>query len=180
MMKSWMSGILLTLSLLAFNAYAQAQTAATAQPSQVILPPLPPPGPTTAPISNPPSHQTVAQTVTQLLPAGPNNALNPQAVTPAQAMNDPTTEEHYFEESTYGTARDPAFENMLKKMYPMSPEQIAALREAHETTQRAMEAPAQPVPKPTVTSQSVIWHLASVTTGFALIYRLCFISSFCR
>jgi intracellular multiplication protein IcmK len=85
-----------------------------------------------------------------------NNANNPnQGITPQQAFRDPVTEEEYFSESTYGTVKDPAFENMLKKMYPMSPEQIHALRDAHETTQRAMSAPAQPVPTPTVTSQTV-------------------------
>ncbi len=88
---------------------------------------------------------------------GANNAANANAkpATPAEAYKDPIVEEQYFQESTYGTVKDPAFENMLKKMYPMSPQQIEALRQAHETTQRAIAAPAQPVPEPTLTSQSV-------------------------
>ncbi|MFA6037385.1 MAG: DotH/IcmK family type IV secretion protein [Legionellales bacterium] len=136
MMKLWTAGLFLLLFLLSVAfAQAQAQLPQHLPGTQVTLPPL-------ANMQNAQNNQNA------------QNAKQP-AITPAQAMKDPVVEEHYFEESTYGTAKDPAFENMLKKMYPMSPEQIQALREAHETTQRAMEAPAQPVPKPTVTSQSV-------------------------
>jgi intracellular multiplication protein IcmK len=164
MVRQWITGVL-SLTLLVSSAYAQTQIQPQSQPtqgtanvapSQVLLPPLPN---TTTSTEQSAAHNTgIDKTVNHLLhPQAqhlPGNSQQPK-ITPTQALNDPKTEEHYFEESTYGTAKDPAFENMLKKMYPMSPEQIQALREAHETTQRAMEAPAQPVPKPTVTSQSV-------------------------
>ncbi len=173
MIKQWTSCIL-SLTLLVTVAYAQTQVPmqgqpnmqanptvnaqtpanATAAPSQVLLPPLPGETQTT-------TTTTTTKSIENLIPANAQNIGNQvvhpqqQPVNPQQAFRDPNTEAEYFTESTYGTAKDPAFENMLKKMYPMSPEQIAALREAHETAQRAMEAPAQPVPKPTITSQSV-------------------------
>ncbi|MGA2655868.1 MAG: DotH/IcmK family type IV secretion protein [Gammaproteobacteria bacterium] len=158
MIRLWITGII-SLILLLSVAYAQAQP--PVQAAQVNLPPL-------ANTQIPPSNMN------------PHNAANAvankqPAITPQQAMNDPQTEEHYFEESTYGTAKDPAFENMLKKMYPMTPEQIQALRQAHETTQRAMEAPAQPVPEPTVTSQSV--SLAPGTTPPVLRLSTGYVSS---
>lgn len=152
------------------QAQTQANPSATATPGQILLPPLPLPEKGL----NQPHQANTNTAVRDMNPLAQNSqiladnksattqaqnqanaATKPPAVTPTQAFNDPRTEEQYFTESTYGTARDPAFENMLKKMYPMSPEQIQALRQTHETTQRAMEAPAQPVPKPTVTSQSV-------------------------
>jgi intracellular multiplication protein IcmK len=166
--------LIVHLVLLMVALQAQAQTQAV---EQVNLPPLPNTANTAAttvqaqppilpPTRNNTPEQTAAQTVGHLInthagnAAHAGNATNNGAqqqppVTPAQAMHDPLTEGEYFSESTYGTVRDPAFENMLKKMYPMSPAQIAALRETHETTQRAMNAPAQPVPTPTVTTQVV-------------------------
>ncbi len=65
--------------------------------------------------------------------------------------------------STFGTARDPVFQNMIKKMYPMSPEQIQSLREADLNTQRAI-AGAAPVdtPTPTLSSQTVSLSPGSV------------------
>lgn len=171
--------ILIAATAMLFTLIAQAQTSATGTApttNQVLLPPLPGdvPAATTVqghnqntiqhrPYNQNQSHNP-AQTLGNLVShnahaANPNatnnNAGNLPAVTPSQAFRDPETEEVYFGESTYGTVKDPAFENMLKKMYPMSPEQIQALRQAHETTQRAMAAPAEPVPTPSVTSQVV-------------------------
>jgi intracellular multiplication protein IcmK len=49
---------------------------------------------------------------------------------------------------------DPVFENVVKKQFPLTPEQITKLREVMQDTQRAAGAPLAP-PTPTVSSQTV-------------------------
>ena len=55
---------------------------------------------------------------------------------------------------TFGTVNDPAFQNVLKKQFPLTPDQIIRLREVMQDTQRATGAPLQP-PTPTVSTQTV-------------------------
>jgi intracellular multiplication protein IcmK len=57
-------------------------------------------------------------------------------------------------QSTFGTVNDPVFENVVKKQFPLTPEQITKLREVMQDTQRAAGAPLAP-PTPTVSSQTV-------------------------
>jgi len=56
---------------------------------------------------------------------------------------------------TFGTVYDPAFQNMTKKQFPLTPQQIKALRQIFQATQRASVAPIE-VPTPTVSTQNVI------------------------
>jgi len=56
---------------------------------------------------------------------------------------------------TFGTVYDPAFQNMTKKHFPLTPAQIKALRQIFQATQRASAAPIE-VPTPTVSTQNVI------------------------
>ena len=57
-------------------------------------------------------------------------------------------------QSTFGTVNDPVFENVVKKQFPLTPDQITKLREVMQDTQRAAGAPLAP-PTPTVSSQTV-------------------------
>ncbi len=57
--------------------------------------------------------------------------------------------------SVYGTVEDPAFQETTGQMYPLSPEQIQALRGVHESTQRAIATPPDTPPRPMVSSQSI-------------------------
>lgn len=55
---------------------------------------------------------------------------------------------------TFGTVNDPAFQNVLKKQFPLTPEQILKLKEVMQDTQRAAATHLQP-PTPTVSTQTV-------------------------
>lgn len=67
------------------------------------------------------------------------------AATPQVQLIDPTL---------FGTTQDPAFQNMTTKMFPMTPDQIAALRQVYESTQSAIAMPPAS-PKPMLSSQTV-------------------------
>ncbi len=56
--------------------------------------------------------------------------------------------------SQFGSVNDPAFQNVLKKQFPLTPDQILRLREVMQDTQRATATPLQP-PTPTVSTQTV-------------------------
>jgi len=62
---------------------------------------------------------------------------------------------------TFGTIDDPAFQNIIKKTFPLTPEQIAALHLILQEHQRAAAAPADS-PTPTLSTQTVV--LAPGTT----------------
>jgi len=57
--------------------------------------------------------------------------------------------------NTFGTVFDPAFQNMTKKQFPLTPQQIKALRQIFQATQRASVAPSE-APTPTVSTQNVV------------------------
>jgi intracellular multiplication protein IcmK len=57
--------------------------------------------------------------------------------------------------SLFGTLQDPAFQNMTGKMFPMTAEQIRALRDVAEATKRITAEPARIPPRPLVSSQTV-------------------------
>ncbi len=61
----------------------------------------------------------------------------------------------FVDPSLLGTIEDPAFQNMTGRMYPMTPDQIKALRGVHEETQRAIATPPDIPPRPVVSSQNV-------------------------
>lgn len=116
----------------------------------------------------PPQAQANPNETVSIVPAElPNESLPPPvSATTSGTLNPATTPNNPFATapnaattqapSTFGTPADPAFQNMTKKMYPMSPSQIRALRDLDLKTQRAI-AGADPVdtPTPTLSSQSV-------------------------
>lgn len=55
-----------------------------------------------------------------------------------------------------GTAEDPAFQGMASKIFPMSPDQIQALRQIQDQTQRAIATTAGAPPRPVVSTQNVM------------------------
>lgn len=55
----------------------------------------------------------------------------------------------------YGTIEDPAFQNMTSKMFPLTPDQIEALRGVYESTQRSIAQAGASVPRPMVSTQTV-------------------------
>ena len=123
----------------------QSPTAFTAETAALVQP-----VPTIAPAGVQPVAQTlpVQQVNLPPLPAPPpavaNNiapATNP-AIAPAVS-------------STFGTISDPAFQNIIKKTFPLTPEQIAALHLILQEHQRAAAAPADS-PTPTLSTQTVI------------------------
>lgn len=67
------------------------------------------------------------------------NPLAPQLVDPA----------------LLGTLHDPSFTGMTEKMFPMTAEQIRALREVYETTKRVTAEPPRIPPRPLVSSQNI-------------------------
>lgn len=78
------------------------------------------------------------------VPGSSNVAQTPAA--PVANMVDPTL---------FGTLQDPAFQGMTGKMFPMTAEQIRALREVYETTKRVTAEPPRTPPKPVVSSQTI-------------------------
>lgn len=109
------------------------------------------------PVSPPPAPP--AQTVPIGTPAAP--AKGGFAIAPPQDTNVPSmapatalSNDELIDPALFGTAKDPSFENVTTKMFPMSPEQIGALREVYETTQSAIAAPPAS-PKPMLSSQTV-------------------------
>lgn len=101
--------------------------------------------PTSAASPVPPIEASAAQ-VNVGGPVGNTEMSVPGAPAPAQVdLIDPTL---------FGTTQDPAFQNMTTKMFPMTPEQIAALRQVYESTQNAISTPATS-PKPMLSSQTV-------------------------
>lgn len=80
-------------------------------------------------------------------PSAANNSAPMQVATPQIAAPQVT--------STFGTVEDPAFQNVIKKTFPMTPEQIAALRMILQENQRSAAAPAES-PTPTLSTQTVI------------------------
>ncbi|MFI4957199.1 MAG: DotH/IcmK family type IV secretion protein [Gammaproteobacteria bacterium] len=55
-----------------------------------------------------------------------------------------------------GTTADPAFQNMTGKIFPMSPDQIQALRNVQDSTQRAIATTPGSPPRPVVSTQNVL------------------------
>jgi intracellular multiplication protein IcmK len=55
-----------------------------------------------------------------------------------------------------GTTQDPAFQMMTGKIFPMSPEQIQALRDVQDLTQRAIATTPGSPPRPVVSTQNVM------------------------
>jgi len=95
--------------------------------------------------------------------AGPQLILPPlPAPSPSVggATNNASTEQNAGA-STFGTVFDPAFQDMTKKQFPLTPEQIKALRQIFQSTQRASVAPIE-VPTPTLSSQTVSLSPGSV------------------
>lgn len=81
-----------------------------------------------------------------------NSQASPQLNQATSLASVPTTQA--APPRRYGTVNDPAFQNVLKKQFPLSPEQILRLREVMQDTQRATATPLQP-PTPTVSTQTV-------------------------
>lgn len=106
---------------------APVPTAQTLSPQQVNLPPLPTPPPAVA-----------AQAAQTNLPPKATAAATAAAVS-----------------GTFGTIGDPAFQDIIKKTFPLTPEQIAALRLILQENQRAAAAPADS-PTPTLSTQTVV------------------------
>lgn len=102
-----------------------AAAPAPAPAQQVNLPPLPP-------------------------PPG-QNAQNVQAPRAQAAATPPASEVS----STFGTISDPAFQNIIKKTFPLTPDQIAALHMILNEHQRSAAAPAES-PTPTLSTQTVV------------------------
>jgi intracellular multiplication protein IcmK len=73
----------------------------------------------------------------------------------------PSANAELIDPALFGTTRDPSFENMTTKMFPMSPEQIEALHQVYDATQSAIAAPATS-PKPMLSSQTVSLSPGSV------------------
>lgn len=71
----------------------------------------------------------------------------------AGASGAPTA--HMIDPTLFGTLQDPAFQGMTGKMFPMTVDQIRALREMYETTKRVTAEPPRTPPKPLVSSQNV-------------------------
>jgi len=102
--------------------------------------PVPPPKP--VPIAPPPPHT---------LAVSGEPRVNTTVITTEAAHDEIKANEF----NTFGTPEDPAFQNMIKKMFPMSPEQIHALKETQSTTQRAIAAPPEPPPRAVVSTAVV-------------------------
>lgn len=78
--------------------------------------------------------------------------------TPAQAPVSGTAgalQGSLVDPSLFGTLQDPAFQNMTGKMFPMTADQIRALRDVYEATKRITAEPSRIPPRPVVSSQTV-------------------------
>lgn len=124
------------------------------------------------PLSLPPINTQAAPNQMMQIPNQQNQIMNqaPQAITqqpmanqlpPMSVDNMQNTATGMLPENvpsapvnTFGTVNDPVFENVVKKQFPLTPDQITKLREVMQDTQRAAATPVQP-PTPTVSTQTV-------------------------
>jgi len=123
--------------------------ATSAAPAAII------PGAGTAPVSagvatSVPAVPTLAPGAVGLPPS-----LNDTAAQQASTGGTGAPQGHLVDPSLFGTLQDPAFQNMTGKMFPMTVEQIRALRDVYETTKRITAEPARIPPRPLVSSQTV-------------------------
>lgn len=89
-------------------------------------------------------------------PASQPTVTAPDIVTEAEVQISPEAPiGEFIDPALMGTIEDPAFRSMTGNMYPMTPDQIKALRGVHEATQRAIATPPDTPPKPVVSSQVV-------------------------
>ncbi|MFI4954506.1 MAG: DotH/IcmK family type IV secretion protein [Gammaproteobacteria bacterium] len=128
----------------ALTPYAQLNNNTNQNTPPLNLPPA-------ADANNPNGYNNQAQNQNQnqnqALPYGGN--LPPEVLLQQLEMMQPEATPR-----TFGTINDPAFQNVLKKQFPLTPEQILKLKEVMQDTQRATATNLQP-PTPTVSSQTV-------------------------
>lgn len=85
-----------------------------------------------------------------------NNFANSDLVPLDDSMMEPPDASNSF-----GTVLDPAFQNIIKRQFPLTEEQIEALRQVFQDNQRATVAPLE-VPTPTVSTQTVSLEPGSI------------------
>lgn len=118
------------------------------------------PAPATQPASaaQPASVTRPSPVPTSTPPTTANNAVVVSAPAESVAASipgmDSGTQVELIDPMLFGTTQDPSFQNMTTKMFPMTPDQIAALRQVYESTQSAISAPPAS-PKPMLSSQTV-------------------------
>lgn len=87
----------------------------------------------------------------------PSTGFQPVAASPGQQGSaNPSALTQLVDPSILGTTDDPAFQNMTGKIFPMSPDQIQALRNVQDLTQRAIATTAGSPPRPVVSTQNVM------------------------
>lgn len=158
LLRARLQTVLATASLL----WLGGSQVVLAQDANVSLPPLPAPAAANPNNTNTGAggltadqrvlQQMIAEQANQssaapALPRRNANAATSAPVNNAAAANRPT--------STFGTIYDPAFQNIIKRQFPLTPEQIKALREIFQTMQRAKVAPVE-IPTPVITTRNVL------------------------
>jgi intracellular multiplication protein IcmK len=101
-------------------------------------------------VNSPPGSQPLPTGLAAAANAAPNN--NPSSA--ANVVTGPPTQ--IIDPAVIGTTKDPAFQNVSGKIFPMSPEQIQALHGLQDTTQRAIAGSATTPPRPVVSTQNVL------------------------
>ncbi len=110
-------------------------------------------------ISNtpPPVFQSIsvgAAGAANVTPATPASASSGASSSGSSVVSGPPTQ--LIDPAVIGTTKDPAFQNVAGKIFPMTPDQIQALHGLQDNTQRAIASTATTPPRPVVSTQNVL------------------------